>query len=245
MHDTLGYFAKDPIFRVLRARELTFGLVYVWQENFISPLSHDEVVHGKGSLLSKMPGDRWQRFANLRALFGWMWAHPASSAVHGRRARPGAGVVPRPVHRLAPARPARPPGRAGPGGRMNPLEAQPVAVALRLRARRVPLARRRRPGGLGLRLRPLARIGLSGRRGLRGQPAPRCPATATGSACPVRGRRLAGSAQHRRRALGWFGRGQPGPWCPTTWPGRAAHARSALLTLPPLAVIWLSSRDVG
>jgi 1,4-alpha-glucan branching enzyme len=76
MHDTLAYFSKDPLFRSYEHDKLTFGLVYAWQENFISPLSHDEVVHGKGSLLGKMPGDRWQRFANLRSLYAWMWAHP-------------------------------------------------------------------------------------------------------------------------------------------------------------------------
>ena len=76
MHDTLLYFSKDPIYRRYHHHQLTFGLIYAWSENFILPLSHDEVVHGKRSLLDKMPGDRWQKFANLRALYGWMWAHP-------------------------------------------------------------------------------------------------------------------------------------------------------------------------
>jgi len=76
MHDTLQYFEKDPIHRRYHHHQLTFGLVYAWAENFILPLSHDEVVHGKGSLLAKMPGDRGQKFANLRALFGHLWAHP-------------------------------------------------------------------------------------------------------------------------------------------------------------------------
>jgi 1,4-alpha-glucan branching enzyme len=76
MHDTLEYFQNDPIFRRYHHNSLTFGLVYAWQENFVLPLSHDEVVHGKGSLLGKMPGDRWQKLANLRALLAWMWAHP-------------------------------------------------------------------------------------------------------------------------------------------------------------------------
>jgi 1,4-alpha-glucan branching enzyme len=76
MHDTLAYFAHDPVHRSFHHHELTFSLVYAWNENFVLPLSHDEVVHGKGSLLGKMPGDRWQRFANLRALYGYMWAHP-------------------------------------------------------------------------------------------------------------------------------------------------------------------------
>jgi 1,4-alpha-glucan branching enzyme len=76
MHDTLEYFAKDPVHRSHHHDELTFGLLYAFTENFILPLSHDEVVHGKGSLLDKMPGDRWQKAANLRALLAWMWAHP-------------------------------------------------------------------------------------------------------------------------------------------------------------------------
>ena len=76
MNDTLVYFGKDPIHRRYHHHELTFALLYAFTENFILPLSHDEVVHGKGALLSRMPGDRWQQFANLRALLAWMWAHP-------------------------------------------------------------------------------------------------------------------------------------------------------------------------
>jgi 1,4-alpha-glucan branching enzyme len=76
MHDTLAYFSKDPIYRAYHHRQLTFGLLYAFSEHFVLPLSHDEVVHGKGSLLGKMPGDPWQRAANLRALLAWMWAHP-------------------------------------------------------------------------------------------------------------------------------------------------------------------------
>jgi 1,4-alpha-glucan branching enzyme len=76
MHDTLDYISKDPIFRRYHQQQLTFGVWYAWAENFILPLSHDEVVHLKASLIGKTPGDRWQRFANLRTLFGWMWAHP-------------------------------------------------------------------------------------------------------------------------------------------------------------------------
>jgi 1,4-alpha-glucan branching enzyme len=76
MHDALGYFQHEPIHRRYHHHELTFSLVYAWNENFVLPLSHDEVVHGKRSLLEKMPGDRWQQLANLRALYAYMWAHP-------------------------------------------------------------------------------------------------------------------------------------------------------------------------
>jgi 1,4-alpha-glucan branching enzyme len=76
MHDTLKYFQQDPIHRKYHHNQLTFGLWYAFTENFVLPLSHDEVVHGKGSLVGKMPGDEWQQFANLRLLYGYMWAHP-------------------------------------------------------------------------------------------------------------------------------------------------------------------------
>ncbi len=76
MHDTLRYFHQDPINRKYHHGELTFSLIYAFHENFVLPLSHDEVVHGKGSLINKMPGDAWQQFANLRTLYGYMWAHP-------------------------------------------------------------------------------------------------------------------------------------------------------------------------
>ncbi|SFP34335.1 1,4-alpha-glucan branching enzyme [Variovorax sp. OK605] len=76
MHDTLAYMKEDPVNRKYHHHKLTFSLVYAFHENFVLPLSHDEVVHGKGSLINKMPGDNWQQFANLRALFGFMWAHP-------------------------------------------------------------------------------------------------------------------------------------------------------------------------
>ena len=76
MHDTLAYFAQDPVHRRCAQGALTFSMVYAASEAFVLPLSHDEVVHGKGSLVAKMPGDAWQQFANLRALYGYMWAHP-------------------------------------------------------------------------------------------------------------------------------------------------------------------------
>jgi 1,4-alpha-glucan branching enzyme len=76
MHDTLDYMKHDPIHRRYHHNELTFSIWYAFSENFVLPLSHDEVVYGKKALVAKMPGDRWQQFANLRLLFGWMWSHP-------------------------------------------------------------------------------------------------------------------------------------------------------------------------
>ena len=76
MHDTLDYIGNDPVYRSYEHHHLTFGLLYQFNENFILPISHDEVVHGKGSLIARMPGDRWQKFANLRAYLGFMWGHP-------------------------------------------------------------------------------------------------------------------------------------------------------------------------
>ncbi|WP_295078750.1 1,4-alpha-glucan branching protein GlgB [Tabrizicola sp.] len=76
MNDTLSYMQKDPLYRKYHHHQMTFGMVYAWSENYILPISHDEVVHGKGSMLSKMPGTAWEKFANLRAYYGFMWAHP-------------------------------------------------------------------------------------------------------------------------------------------------------------------------
>jgi 1,4-alpha-glucan branching enzyme len=76
MHDTLQYLSHEPIHRMYHHNEVTFSILYAWSENFMLPISHDEVVHGKGQLVNKFPGDRWQKVATLRALYGFMWAHP-------------------------------------------------------------------------------------------------------------------------------------------------------------------------
>jgi 1,4-alpha-glucan branching enzyme len=76
MHDSLGYVENDPVHRVYHHQQMTFSMAYAYSEKYVLPISHDEVVHGKGSLLRKMPGDRWQQLANLRAYLAYMWAHP-------------------------------------------------------------------------------------------------------------------------------------------------------------------------
>jgi 1,4-alpha-glucan branching enzyme len=76
MHDTLNYLQQDPVYRKYHHSRLTFSIWYAFTENFVLPLSHDEVVHGKGSLIGRMPGDEWQQFAGLRLLYGYMWTHP-------------------------------------------------------------------------------------------------------------------------------------------------------------------------
>jgi 1,4-alpha-glucan branching enzyme len=81
MHDTLHYMEQDPVYRSYNHGAFTFGMVYAYSERFILPLSHDEVVHGKGSLIRKMAGDEWQRFANLRAYYGYMWVHPGKKLI--------------------------------------------------------------------------------------------------------------------------------------------------------------------
>jgi 1,4-alpha-glucan branching enzyme len=81
MHDSLGYMANEPVHRQYHHHQVTFSMMYAWSENFVLPVSHDEVVHGKGSLLRKMPGDRWQQLANVRAYLAYMWSHPGKQLV--------------------------------------------------------------------------------------------------------------------------------------------------------------------
>ena len=96
MHDTLNYIGKDPIHRKHHHGQILFGLHYAFSENFILPLSHDEVVHGKRSILGRMPGDDWQRFANLRAYYAFMFGHPGKKLMFmGCGVRPGTRMEPR------------------------------------------------------------------------------------------------------------------------------------------------------
>ena len=240
MHDTLDYFQRDPIHRSYHHDRLTFGLLYAFTENFVLPLSHDEVVHGKGSLLSKMPGDRWQKLANLRALYAYMWAHPGKKLLfmggelaqeqewsHDRsldwhlleRPRPrGRPRLLRDLNRLYRAEPALWERDFDPSG-FRWLEADDSAVE---RARVRALLRRRRAARSSARAtsrrvaRPGYRLGL-----------PRAGRWRELARLGRRGlRRLDAGTRARPR------RRRSAPWHDQPW--------SAEVTLPPLGVLWLA-----
>ena len=202
--------STSPVHRAYHHNEMTFSLVYACSENFVLPISHDEVVHGKGSLLRKMPGDRWQQLANLRAYLGLHVGAPRqAAALHGRRARPGVGVGRGPRARLVAARPPRAPRRARRWCATSTAAYvdSPRPVVARRRPGRLPVDRRQRR-------RPQRRSRSSGaaptapRPGLRRQLRRGAARATTGSGCPSAGQ-LGRGPQHRRRGLRRLRRRQP------------------------------------
>ncbi len=179
---------------------MTFGLVYGFSENYILPISRDEVVHGKGTLLNKMAGDDWQKFANLRAYYGFKGGYPGQeTAVHGLRDRSGTRVEPRPRTGLVPARHPRPCRAATAGARLEHALPRPPRTASARRRRRmwVPVDRPRRPGRVPVLV---AQTGLGGAAASgRGQQLH--PDRAPLASGPAAGRALARGSQHRCRTL--------------------------------------------
>ena len=237
MHDTLTYFAHDPVHRQYHQHELTFRAMYAFHENFMLPLSHDEVVYGKRSLLGKMPGDEWQRFANLRLLFALMFAQPGKKllfmgaefaqpaewthdgqlawSVAGDRMHAGVQPVDRPSqpHLRARSRPPRP----------------------RRRLTRLRMDRRRR--------RRTQRAGVCAPRGGRGASDRDRLQLHPGAATQPPPRRelprlVSRDRQHRRKEYGGSGQGNMGGIEATPAPH---HGRpySLNVTLPPLAAVFL------
>ncbi len=224
MHDTLAYLEHEPVHRRFHHDELTFSLVYAWDENFVLPLSHDEVVHGKGALLRKLPGDEWQAFATLRALYGYMWAHPGKQLLFmgGEIAQ---GSEWSEGESLALVRARLPHARGGEGSRTGcecRLPRGAGAVGGRLPARGVPLARLRCARREPARLRPL----LGGRGAGARMPRELLAGRARGVARAASARRaLARGAEHGLALLRGLGRRQR----PRCRGGRRASARRAVL----------------
>ena len=238
MHDTLAYLGYAPVHRRWHHQQITFGLTYAFAENFVLALSHDEVVHGKGSLYGKMPGDPWQKRATLRALLRPAVGSPRQEApVHGTGVRAGARVGLPLVARLEAAGRPGPSRRAGAGARLQPaLPRRARPARARLRADGLPLARGRRRRALHVRLgaRGAERRGRSSssptsRPSLAATTGSHCPAAAAGgkSSIPTR-------ACTAARA----------PATPASWSRGQRRTRGepcvASLTLPPLSVLWLT-----
>ena len=210
MHDTLEYMGKEPAHRRWHHHQMTFGLLYAFSENFVLPLSHDEVVHGKGSILARMPGDAWQKFANLRAYYGFMWGHPGKKLLFmGQEFAPGRRVERRAEPGLASARDRLAQGRAAAGQGPEPDVPRGAGPAsARLRRQRLRLGRGQRRRELGVRLAAPRRarhaLGAGGQQ-LHADPARGLPGRPAGL------RRLARAAQHRCRGLWRLRHGQSRP----------------------------------
>ena len=225
MHDTLEYMGKDPAHRRWHHHQMTFGLLYAFSENFVLPLSHDEVVHGKGSILARMPGDTWQKFANLRAYYGFMWGHPGKKLLFmGQEFAQGAEWNYQQSldwhllgDRLAPGRAA---AGQGPEPRL-PRAAGPASA--RRRRQRLCLGRRQQCRAVGVRLAAPWRAG-HGRRCWSWSTSRPCRARATASACPhpAAGRSGSTPMPHSMAARAWAISAASRRW-PS--PGTASPAR--------------------
>ena len=238
MHDTLDYWSTDPYYRSWHHNQLTFGLTYAWAEHFVLPLSHDEVVHLKRSLLGKMPGSNdHERFANLRALYTWMWAHPGKQLLFmgGELADPHEWSHDRGLD-WSLADQDRHAGVLRLVGDLNAIHAHhPVLHRRRRRPGRVRVAGGRRQRAQHLRLR--AARARHRRRGRSAWPTSRASTSrTTASACagPGRWRGLITSDDARYGGSGsWVPHLEPEP---VPWHDRPY---SATITIPPLTVLYL------
>ena len=243
MHDSLEYVAKDPVHRSYHHHQLTFAMVYAYSENYVLPISHDEVVHGKGSLLRKMPGDRWQQLANVRAFLSWQWAHPGKQLLFmgqefaqdnewAEQRELDWGLLANPGHAGV-----QPPGRRP----QQRLRRHPGAVVAGHRARGLPVDRRRRR-------RAATRSPSSA-----GAPtAARWCASATSPAVPHENYRIglpfAGEwtevINTDAEVYGGSGVGNLGTVTAHPNPHHGQPA-SASVRVPPLGTLWLASTTVG
>ncbi len=242
MHDSLGYVQHDPVHRAYHHGEMTFSLVYAWSENYVLPISHDEVVHGKGSLLRKMPGDRWQQLANLRAYLGFMWAHPGKQLLFmgaeiGQESEWAEAreldwwLLDHPEHR-------------GVHSLVRDLNAAYVALAGRCGS-----ATTTRAASSGST--PTTPAATSSRSSAAAATRPDLVCVSNFAAVPHEGYRLglpsAGAvgrgAQHRRRGLHRLGRRQPGRITAVEGDhlGQPAYAD---IVVPPLATVWFRARGL-
>ena len=201
MHDTLAYFKEDPIGRRYHHHKLTFRSMYFWSENYVLPLSHDEVVHGKRSLIERMPGDDWQRFANLRLMYAYMWAQPGKKLLfQGGEIGQFSGVGARPQRGLAPA------GRVAAARAADDVRRR-AEPAVRVDARAAPARRRpvRLPvGRRGRQREQRVLVPAQGRRPARRRVVPVQLHAGAAQRLPRRragGRALARAPEQRRRAV--------------------------------------------
>ena len=240
MHDSLGYVENDPIHRQYHHHQMTFSMMYAYAENYVLPISHDEVVHGKGSLLRKMPGDRWQQLANLRAYLAFMWAHPGKQLIFmGAEFAPGVRVGREPRARLVAARPPRAPRACRPGRRPQPrLPRDPGALGHDQDPAGFQLDRRQRRR----QQRLLASVAPPGAE--RTSPASptsrRSRTTTTASGCPQTGtwdEILNTDAElYYGSGVGNLGAVEA---VAGEWSGQPAYAD---ITVPPLASVWFRRR---